>query len=96
MHPLPVYDDRSDCRGQDFGDAIWHIISAILPRAISILVWGGVVTLSIGSNGKAIVDLSGNQPLGAYRADAAQQLGKTILGTFNNSKPSLLTTLNLR
>ncbi len=63
-----------------------------MPRASSILVWGGVVTIGVGSKGKALVDLSGNLPLGANRARSAKLMSDSIA----TAKPSHLSVLNLR
>lgn len=79
-------------RGQDFGDATWKIISSMLPRTSSILVWGGCVTLGIGSLGSARIDLAGSQQLGENNAKPAHKLAKCLLAVH----PVQLSTLNLR
>ena len=71
---------------------MWSLIHSIINRASSILVWGGVVTLRIGSTGQAVMDLSCKQLLGANRAGPAKQLADVLL----SSKPTQLSDLNLR
>ena len=66
--------------------------TAVMPRASSILVWGGVVTIGVGSKGKAMFDLSENLPLGANLASSAKLMADGIA----TAKPSHLSVLNLR
>jgi hypothetical protein len=78
--------------GQDLGDAVWAVLSAVAHNATSITVFNGMIEASSCLDPKGLIrmDLSGKRPLGPA---GAQQLGRALA---DSAMPSVLTALDLR
>jgi hypothetical protein len=83
---------RIVCSGQDMGNAVWPMLSALTSRASSIKVRDGTITLgsSLHPEGKSILELSGKNTLGR---DGALKLAKILS---ESAMPSVLTALDIR
>jgi hypothetical protein len=77
--------------GQDLGDAVWLALAVVAPRASSITVRGGVITVgsSLRPDGKSTMELRGKSALGG---SGGLHLARILS---ESATPCLLTNLDI-